>query len=64
MSREWLAEVALGSAHYPGSRNIDVVVSRLRTKVRAHDAVDEPIETVRAGGYALRATVRQVSPNR
>jgi two-component system OmpR family response regulator len=64
MSREWLAEVALGAAHCPGSRNIDVVVSRLRTKVRAHDAGDEPIETVRTGGYALRAPVRHLPPNR
>lgn len=57
MSREWLAEAALGATHDPASRGIDVLISRLRSKMRPHEGSAPLIETLRTGGYALRAEV-------
>jgi two-component system OmpR family response regulator len=57
MSREWLAEDALGATHDPASRGIDVLICRLRSKMRPHEDATPLIETLRSGGYALRAQV-------
>jgi len=55
MSRDWLAEAAVGAAYAQDSRGIDVLVSRLRSKLHPHEGEQETIGTVRAGGYVLRA---------
>jgi two-component system OmpR family response regulator len=53
MSRDWLAEAALGAAYAEESRGIDVLVSRLRSKLRPHEGERETIGTIRTGGYVL-----------
>ncbi len=54
MSRDWLTEAADADPYSPKSRNIDVIVSRLRAKMQPHDPDGPAIETVRGGGYVLR----------
>jgi two-component system OmpR family response regulator len=54
MSRDWLAEAALGASYAQDSRGIDVLISRLRSKLHPHEGERETIGTVRAGGYVLR----------
>ena len=54
MSRDWLMEVAYGDIFDSRRRNVDVLVSRLRSKMQPHDQTLILIETVRNNGYALR----------
>ena len=52
MSRAWLDEAAGLASHSPRSRNLDVIVGRIRQKLEHHGAVPL-IETIRGGGYVL-----------
>ncbi|WP_298822174.1 response regulator transcription factor [uncultured Roseibium sp.] len=59
LSREQLVELTLGQFGATNGRNIDILVSRLRSKLDAGGAVYQFIRTVRAGGYEFVATVER-----
>ena len=58
MSRDWLTEAADADPQSPHSRSIDVLVSRLRAKMKPHEPDGPCIETVRGWGYVLHAQAK------
>jgi two-component system OmpR family response regulator len=58
MSREWLMETTRGSVRPQQSRNVDVLVNRLRGKMQPYQTGPSFIETVRQGGYIMRSAPR------
>ena len=58
LSREQLLERAWGPDYEGGARTVDVHIRRLRSKL---GALAERIETVRGGGYRMRAPTRSIS---
>jgi two-component system OmpR family response regulator len=58
MSREWLMETTRGSVRPQQSRNVDVLINRLRSKMQLHEGGAPLIETVRQGGYLMRSAPR------
>jgi len=57
LSREQLVELTLGQFGATNGRNIDILISRLRSKLEAGGAPYQFIRTVRAGGYEFVAPV-------
>ncbi|ASP33760.1 response regulator [Labrenzia sp. VG12] len=57
LSREQLVELTLGQFGATNGRNIDILISRLRSKLEAGGAAYQYIRTVRAGGYEFVAPV-------
>ncbi len=57
LSRDQLIELTLGKIGATNGRNIDILVSRLRSKLEAGGAPYNFIRTVRAGGYEFLAPV-------
>ncbi len=57
LSREQLVELTYGQFGATNGRNIDILISRLRSKLEAGGAPYQFIRTVRAGGYEFVAPV-------
>ncbi|MET1411579.1 response regulator [Roseibium sp. HPY-6] len=57
LSRDQLIELTMGQIGASNGRNIDILVSRLRSKLEAGGAPYQYIRTVRAGGYEFVAPV-------
>lgn len=51
LSREQLIDLTQGTSNSSGGRNIDILISRLRSKLEAGGAAYQFIHTVRSGGY-------------
>ncbi|WP_321794918.1 response regulator transcription factor [Caballeronia sp. J97] len=57
LSREELIRLTRGKDFPIAARSIDLLVSRLRRKLASDDPLDDPIRTMRAGGYAFQPEV-------
>lgn len=60
LSRDWLLEVTQGRESGPFDRSIDVVMSRLRQRLRDDPAAPSIIQTVRGEGYLFLPRVERV----
>ncbi|MEM9632186.1 MAG: response regulator [Pseudomonadota bacterium] len=63
LSRDQLIDLTLGQFGASNGRNIDILVSRLRSKLEAGGAAYRFIRTVRSGGYEFVAPVERDSSN-
>ncbi|MBN9671628.1 response regulator [Roseibium aggregatum] len=61
LSRDQLIDLTLGRIGASNGRNIDILISRLRSKLEAGGAPYKFIRTVRAGGYEFVAPVTRES---
>ncbi|VXC91410.1 Transcriptional regulatory protein OmpR [Burkholderia sp. 8Y] len=57
LSREELIRLTRGKDFPIAARSIDLLVSRLRRKLASDDPLDDPIRTMRTGGYAFQPEV-------
>lgn len=57
LSREQLIDLTQGTSMSSAGRNIDILISRLRSKLEAGGAAYQFIRTVRSGGYEFIAEV-------
>lgn len=60
LSRDWLLETTQGRESGPFDRSIDVVMSRLRQRLRDDPAAPSIIQTVRGEGYLFLPKVERV----
>lgn len=60
LSRDWLLETTQGRESGPFDRSIDVVMSRLRQRLRDDPAAPSIIQTVRGEGYLFLPRVERV----
>ncbi|MBD8876291.1 response regulator [Roseibium polysiphoniae] len=58
LSRDQLSDLAHGSNPTGSGRNIDILISRVRSKLEAGGAAYQFIRTVRSGGYEFVAEVK------
>ncbi|MES0882430.1 response regulator [Roseibium sp. SCP14] len=63
LSRDQLIDLTLGQFGASNGRNIDILVSRLRSKLEAGGATYRFIRTVRSGGYEFVAPVERDGQN-
>ncbi|WP_417711075.1 response regulator [Roseibium aggregatum] len=59
LNRDQLVELTLGQSGASSGRNIDILISRLRSKFEAGGAPYQFIRTVRSGGYEFVASVER-----
>jgi two-component system, OmpR family, response regulator len=57
LSREQIVDLTQGRAFSPFERSVDILVSRLRAKIKTGPDVPTPIVTVRASGYQFTPDV-------
>lgn len=58
LSRDELISLTRGEGFAIATRSVDLLVSRLRRKLTEEDALANPIQTIRADGYAFQPDVK------